>query len=113
MAHDVSGIWEIAQSNGGKVRVNISQPRGFNNELADGDLTGFTHEITPDGTDTSDQSLLGALNGDSFEIVVDWQNGTKGQYSGSFDPAGNLSGVSFDVKNPTAQATWFREEPQF
>lgn len=57
--------------------------------------------------------MLGALNGDSFEIVVDWQNGTKGQYSGSFDPAGHLSGVSFDVKNPTAQTTWFREEPQF
>jgi len=110
MAHDVSGIWDIVQSNEYRVRVNIAQPRDFDGNLADGDLTGFASEITPHGTDVSDQTLDGGeLSGDAFEIVVDWQNGTKGQYSGNFDPAGNLSGVTFDVKHPTAQATWFRQ----
>jgi hypothetical protein len=115
MAHNVSGSWEIVQSNGFKVAVNITQPTEFplgpNGPvvlLTDGPLTGTADEITPRGTDVSHQDLTGQLMGDSFEILIDWHNGTKGQYSGSFDAAGNLSGVTFDVKNPTAQATWFR-----
>jgi hypothetical protein len=115
MAHDVSGSWEIVQSNGYRVALDITQPRetqfGPNGPiglLADGLLTGTADEITPKGTDVSRQSLTGELLGDSFEIVVDWHNGSKGQYSGNFDPAGHLSGVTFDVNNPKAQATWFR-----
>jgi hypothetical protein len=110
MAHDVSGPWEIVQSNAYKVRVVIAQQRDFNNNPADGDLTGWASEITPHGTDVSDQHLSGSLNGDDFEIVVDWDNGTKGQYSGHFDPIGNLTGVTFDVNHPSAQATWFRQQ---
>jgi hypothetical protein len=56
----------------------------------------------------SHQQLNGQLLGDPFEILIDWHNGTRGQYSGTFDPVGNLSGVTFDVNNPTAQPTWFR-----
>jgi hypothetical protein len=115
MAHDVSGSWEIVQSNGFRVAVNINQPvetplgpNGPLRLLTDGLLTGTADEITPRGTDVSHQSLTGELIGDSFEIVVDWNNGTKGQYSGTFDPAGNLSGVTFDVNHPGSQATWHR-----
>jgi len=112
MAHDVSGTWEIVQSNGYKVVVEITQQKDGRERPEDGDLSGFAHEITPHGTDVSDQLLAGKLDGDSFEIVIDWQNGTKGQYSGSFDPIGNLSGVTFDVMHPAAQATWFRSPPR-
>ena len=110
MAHNVSGAWEIVQSNQYKVRVVIAQQLDFFNNPADGDLSGWASEITPHGTDVSDQRLSGKLTGDDFEIVVDWQNGTKGQYSGHFDPVGNLTGVTFDVSHPTAQASWFRQQ---
>jgi hypothetical protein len=112
MAHNVSGKWEIVQSNGYRVAVDISQPtespNGLVTLLTDGPLTGTADEITPRGTDVSHQQLNGQLLGDSFEILIDWHNGTRGQYSGTFDSVGNLSGVTFDVNNPTAQATWFR-----
>jgi hypothetical protein len=49
------------QSNDYKVWVNINQPRGFYNELIDGDLTGSADEITPHGTDVSHQFLNGKL----------------------------------------------------
>jgi hypothetical protein len=118
MAHNVSGNWQIVQSNGYKVNVSINQPVEVLEEpppvgelrlLTDGALTGTADEITPRGTDVSQQNpVTGQLNGDSFEILVDWRNGTKGQYSGTFDPVGNLTGVTFDVDHPGSQATWHR-----
>ncbi len=108
MAHDVHGIWNIVQSNGYRVQVNIEQTEN-NGVLADGNLTGFASEFTPHGTDISDQRLFsGTLSGNSFVIDIDWMNNTIGRYSGSFDPAGQLSGVTFDLNTPSAQATWIR-----
>lgn len=113
MAHDVDGVWEIVQSNGFLVRVDIAQPRDPSGNLADGDLHGAAKEVGAGGVDLVEANLSGALRGDSFEFTADWPNGTKGQYSGNFDPGGNLSGVTFDLANPTSQATWFRQQPQF
>jgi hypothetical protein len=117
MAHNVSGNWQIVQSNGYKVNVFINQPVEVSVEPLpvgelrlpiDGALTGTADEITPRGTDVSHQQLTGQLDGDSFQIVIDWNNGTVGQYNGTFDPFGNLSGVTFDQRTPAAQATWHR-----
>jgi hypothetical protein len=108
MPNNVSGIWDIVQSNGYRVRVNIVQPVDVNGNPQDGGLAGLASEITPKGTDVSDQHLSGSLNGDDFEITVDWHNGSIGQYSGHFDPVGHLTGVTFDLHNPSAQATWLR-----
>ena len=108
MAHDVHGIWNIVQSNGYRVQVNIEQSE-VNGVLVDGHLKGFASEFTPHGTDISDQMLSsGTLSGDSFVMVIDWNNNTVGVYSGTFDPSGNLSGVTFDQVTPSAQATWVR-----
>jgi hypothetical protein len=108
MAHSVDGVWEIWQSNGYKVRVEIAQPR-FNNELVDGDLTGSAQEITPHGTQIADVRLqMGRLTGNSFTMVVDWGNNSIGQYNGTFDLFNGLSGVTFDQNNQSAQATWVR-----
>jgi hypothetical protein len=110
MAHDVHGVWDIVQSNNYRVRVDINQSMDGSNNLLDGPLTGSAQEYTPHGTPISNQQLSqGMLSGDFFFILIDWMNGTKGQYSGTFDPAGNLSGVTFDVDTPTAQATWIRQ----
>lgn len=113
MAHDVDGIWEIVQSNGFTVRVDIAQPRDASGNLADGDLHGAAKVVGAGGVDLAEADLSGALLGNSFEFTVAWPNGSKGQYSGTFDAGGNLSGVTFDLEHPTSQATWFRQEPQF
>jgi hypothetical protein len=112
MAHDVSGIWNIKQSNGYTVQVNIEQPR-FDNVVLDGPLSGTAQEYTPHGTDISNpnQTLQdGKLDGDAFVIRINWGNDTLGHYSGFFDPFGRLSGVTYDEMHPGAQATWFRQD---
>ncbi len=43
MAHDVDGIWDLVQSNGFRVRVDIVQPR-CPGGLADGELQGAAKE---------------------------------------------------------------------
>lgn len=108
MTHNVSGIWDIVQSNNYRVRVNIIQTQ-FDGGPGDGDLTGTAQEFTPHGTDVSDQNISsGTLSGDSFVIQIDWMNGSVGKYSGFFDPTGHLGGVTYDINNPSAQATWVR-----
>ncbi|HCU93797.1 MAG TPA: hypothetical protein DHU96_14150 [Actinobacteria bacterium] len=78
-----------------------------------GIMHGAAKIVGAAGADLAEADLTGMLRGNSFEFTVAWPNGTKGQYSGTFDPGGNLSGVTFDLENPTSQATWFRQEPQF
>jgi len=104
MAQNVDGAWSLVQSNGFTVEVDIAQARDPSGNLADGPLHGSAHQVG--GGETN---LYGALNGDSLEFRVDWPNGAVGQYSGNFDAGGNLSGVTYDVTNPTSQATWFRQ----
>lgn len=113
MAHNVDGIWELVQSNGFRVRVDIAQPRDLGGGLADGGLHGAAKELNSSGAELAEANLSGALNGNSFEFIVAWPNGSEGQYTGNFDAGGNLSGVTFDVAHPTSQATWFRQVPQF
>jgi hypothetical protein len=113
MAHNVDGIWELVQSNGFTVRVDIAQARDPGGGLADGGLHGAAKEINGAGVALAEANLSGALNGSSFEFTVAWPNGSTGQYTGNYDAGGHLSGVTFDVAHPTSQATWFRQEPQF
>jgi hypothetical protein len=113
MAHNVDGIWELVQSNGFGVQVDIVQSRDAGGALADGALRGAAKELNSAGTELAEANLSGALSGNSFEFTVAWPNGSEGQYSGSFDAVGHLSGVTFDVAHPTSQATWFRQVPQF
>ena len=60
-----------------------------------------------DGTFTY-APAAGYSGADGFVYTVDWNNnGRGGQYSGTFDGEGRLSGVTFDIDNPGSQATWF------
>ena len=109
MAHDVDGFWELVQSNHYRVQLNIEQPRDSHGQLADGKLTGTAQEVTPKGTPQGQTPFQNAqLNGDFFVFSVDWGNGSIGEYSGTFDLLGHLSGVTFDANNVHVQATWVR-----
>jgi hypothetical protein len=105
MAHDVEGPWELVQSNGFGVQVDIVQSHDPSGRLADGPFHGSAKVVSSG----AEANLNGELRGDSFEFGVDWPNGTRGKYTGSFDAGGNLSGVTFDLAHPTSQATWFRQ----
>ncbi|MDQ4144377.1 MAG: hypothetical protein M3198_11655 [Actinomycetota bacterium] len=96
MARDVSGQWSLIQSNGFEVTFDIVQ-------APDGRLHGSG--TVRGGREANGE---GRVDDHSFVFTVDWNNnGRGGRYSGTFDPAGRLSGVTADLDNPTSQATWF------
>jgi hypothetical protein len=99
MARNINGQWTITQSNGFEVVFDIVQ-------APNGDLRGSGRVVG--GREANGR---GKLSGDSFVFTVDWNgNGRGGRYSGQFDPAGHLSGVTFDLDHPTSQATWFAHD---
>jgi hypothetical protein len=48
----------------------------------------------------------GRVEGDKFHLKVKWNNGTTGVYNGTFGLDGFISGVTFDERHPSSQATW-------
>jgi hypothetical protein len=96
MARDINGQWTITQSNGFEVMFDIVQD-------GEGNLHGSGQVIGGREANAS-----GRLEGDAFVYTIDWNNNGKGgEYSGRFDPFGRLSGITFDLDNPSSQATWF------
>jgi hypothetical protein len=103
MARDVSGSWEIQQSNmpdGPRVRFNIQQ---IGTTIIGGASFGGTSG-----------SGIGQVGDNSFLYTVTWSGGESvGEYTGTFQPNGRLSGFSFDIKNPASQATWVAPDRVF
>jgi hypothetical protein len=96
----VGGYWEIVQSNGYTVYINVTQ---------NGDrISAFAHQSsTPTVYSTKAEGYVDAA---TFNMIITWDNGTKGQYVGrlSFDHFwGNLKGTTWDLNNPgLPTATW-------
>jgi hypothetical protein len=101
-----SGAWTAQQSNNHGVRFNLDQTQ-------DGRLSG-TADAFPLGGGNSFSGTLdeaGSLvRGNMVQIVVDWSQGSRGKYVGSFDLSGRLFGNTFDLANPQSQATWFSDK---
>jgi hypothetical protein len=98
MSRDVSGRWVIHQSNGFEVAFDIVQN-------SDGGLHGsgkVTGGLEANG--------IGQVSDDAFLFVVDWHNnGGGGDYNGTFDPVGRLTGITHDLANASSQATWYSD----
>ena len=95
MARDVSGEWTIVQSNGFEVLIDLVQR---------GPAIHGAMKVKPGGPEANTH---GEVTDQALTLDVDWPNGTHGKYTGQFAPDGVLSGVTFDLANPTSQATWF------
>ncbi len=96
MERDINGQWSISQSTGHELVFDIVQD-------SDGSLHGSGRVLGGREANGS-----GQLTGNAFLFTVDWNNnGRGGQYSGTFDGQGRLSGVTFDIDHPGSQATWF------
>ncbi len=100
-----SGAWTANQSNNWGTRFNLDQT---NSGQLSGDATAFPLGGGDEmfGTVDSSDSLV---QGNRVQIVVDWNQGSRGQYNGTFDLGGRLSGNTFDLANPSSQATWFSD----
>jgi hypothetical protein len=97
--YDVTGEWIAHQSNGLDVTFVIRP--------TDGDFTVLDVEASHSGDKAAGK---GQVSGDSFLVTVDWERGPVGRYTGTFGFDGRVSGATFDMANPSSQATWFSQQ---
>jgi hypothetical protein len=92
---NVSGQWQAIQSNGFIVNFNISQQQGASNFTGSASTTGLT------GTGS------GRVEGNRFIFTIDWNPGDSvGEYSGTFNLDGRITGISVDLTHPESHAFW-------
>ncbi|MFJ2592141.1 hypothetical protein [Streptomyces erythrochromogenes] len=92
-AFHAGGVWYLFQSNA-TVRVDLTQDgagRLFGT-VSSGNTVGTLRE--------------GSVDGNNIYFVVGWNHGPVGRYTGVRGPDGRLSGTTFDLTNPSSQATW-------
>jgi hypothetical protein len=101
----VGGQWDIRQSNGFRVSINITQV---------GDqLSAFASHSNGSVQSTE---AKGFVRGPDFDMTITWDNRTKGHYTGKLThgpftppPKGFLKGHTVDLANPGSQADWESE----
>lgn len=99
---DLSGNWQMKQSNGFYVDVSMNQ---------DGPtLNAF---CSHSGGRVRSTEATGTANGDSFILVITWGDGSKGEYTGRLETGfftnaseGILKGNTRDLNNSDSTATW-------
>ncbi|MFJ3876560.1 hypothetical protein ACIPW5_03765 [Streptomyces sp. NPDC090077] len=96
---DAGGVYDVYQSNA-TVRVDFSQN-------AEGRLFGSARSGSTVGTVRE-----GSVDGQQVYFVIAWSHGPVGRYTGTRGPDGRLSGTTYDLTNPSSQATW-RTERRF
>ena len=105
----VGGQWEMRQSNGYRVAVNIMQT---------GDR--LTASASHSAGRVQSRKAEGFVNGTYFELTIEWNNGSRGLYSGEFShgpftppPIGYLKGSTKDLDHTWSTATWESEGKNF
>lgn len=88
------GRWQFIQSNVGAVTMNVTQ---------DGNGRLFGTVSSSGGVGTIEE---GSVQGPNIFFTVGWSFGARGRYIGSLGPDRRLSGTTFDLNDPSSQATW-------
>lgn len=97
----VGGKWDMVQSNGFRVTVDITQKedRLFAAAVSDRGV----HSVSAEGF----------VQGPNFELTINWQGGARGRYTGVLShgpftppPIGFLAGETVDLDNPQSRARW-------
>jgi hypothetical protein len=100
---NVGGLdWQAIQSNGWRANFDLIQDA--TGKLRGNAKAGHPVEIAFSGSVDQERSKV---SGDSVLIVVNWDSGSRGVYSGNLNLERQLVGISFDEANPGSQATWF------
>jgi len=97
---NVRGNWDAHQSNGFVVNFNIQRQTG----------TVLEGVATHSGGSVSG-TVESSVDGNQFLVSVHWSNGTIGEYNGTFNSIGRITGMTFDVNHPKNQATWTSSRP--
>lgn len=101
---DVTGTRQIEQGNGITVYANFHQNGSSVTGTAawteirrqNGEKVGVGH----------DGGVQGSVNGGNFEVVITWNNGSTGVYSGQIAQDGRVSGVNYDRRTPGTRVAW-------
>ncbi|GAA0930570.1 hypothetical protein [Nonomuraea longicatena] len=94
-AFNASGVWQIFQSNGPTVTINLTQ---------DGSGRLFGSASFGGTVGTIEQ---GAVDGTGISFVIGWSDGAQGRYTGWLGADRHLSGTTVNLNNPSQQANWF------
>jgi hypothetical protein len=104
----VGGKWDIVQRNGFRVTVDVRQTENR--------LTAAA--VSDRGVHS--ESAEGFVQGPNFELIIKWQGGARGRYTGVFShgpftppPIGFLRGETVDMDNPQSRAGWQSEGRNF
>jgi hypothetical protein len=96
---NVNGQWRLIHGNGFHADVNIQQ--------AGGELTGSASRGKNDGNISINNGTgIGNVNDSVFSFVINWDDGLKWNYQGTFGLDGFLTGITFDQDRRESQATW-------
>ena len=100
MARNLTDLWDLIQTNGARVTIDIDQVR------PDGkfDLEASHSNGSVRGKGSGE--LRRDSIGEEILFTITWGNNTQGAYQGRFDGGNFLNGSTFDVKNPTSHAGW-------
>jgi hypothetical protein len=105
----VGGQWQIVQSNGFRVTVNIAQ-NGNDLRIQASHSGGRVFSKDP---------TSGFLRGTHIEMTITWSDGSKGQYIGDLSPnkfalpGFYLTGETRDLNHPGSHASWSSEGGDF
>src|SRR6478736_905321 len=97
MPKNIVGQWDVVQSNGFTVHMEV-------NKLAQNGSFGGTASVV--GTAGVRELANGRVTDDEITFDVPVGNVT-GRYTGRFDSGGRLTGNGFQIEHPEVQATWF------
>jgi len=105
MIFDVRGDYELHQSNGATVELHIDQrfPGGSEPDSASEVLGGTAIVRT---MHVGIRPVTGRTTDREFFLMIEWSPDSIGEYHGTFNGS-RLSGITFDRKHPSSQATWF------
>lgn len=105
----VDGQWDIVQSNGFRVTVNIGQ-NGDTLTVQASHSGGQVHSIEP---------TTGSVSNTHIDLTITWSDGSKGQYTGDLTPnkfalpGFRLVGETHDLNHPGSHASWESEGRNF
>jgi hypothetical protein len=109
---DLNGEWKFVQTN---ETAPVFRLQHTGTMLQGSAMYFYTHEgqcvIGWCGDDyyQVDGSVDGTVNGDSFEVVAYWNNGTTGVYTGKIGQQGRIQGSGYDRQHPQVMANWYAE----
>jgi hypothetical protein len=92
---DVSGEWEIQQSNATRVALVLS--------VNGNKITGTARE----SRNATIIPVTGTFEGNKFNMTIYWQGGYVGVYRGTVDAGGGMTGTTHSKNFDGARATWY------